>query len=92
MGYTRQYYYKLHKEARFKTEKENAIIDLVKEYTVSATTRTGTRKLHLLIKDEMAGIELSCGRDKLFRYLKELGLFLSSPNDGKYTTTDLPKH
>lgn len=72
-----------------KTEKENAIIALVKEKR-KVLPRTGTRKLHHLIKDEMAGKELTCGRDKLFRYLKEQGMLIKPKR--RYVQTTDSKH
>ena len=52
--------------------------------------RLGTRKLHYLIKDELESRCLKCGRDKLFRYLREEDLMIKPKRH--YTQTTNSKH
>ena len=52
--------------------------------------RLGTRKLHYLIKDELESLYLKCGRDKLFRYLREDDLLIKPKR--RYIQTTNSKH
>ena len=52
--------------------------------------RIGTRKLHYLLKDALKMQELKCGRDKLFKYLREEGLLIKPRR--RYTQTTDSRH
>jgi len=53
--------------------------------------RLGTRKLYHLIKPQLAEEEIKCGRDKLFRCLREEGLLIN-PKPRRYIQTTNSKH
>jgi transposase InsO family protein len=52
--------------------------------------RLGTRKLHHIIKDELASLQLKCGRDKLFGYLRNNGMLITPKR--RYVQTTNSKH
>lgn len=56
----------------------------------SVLPRLGTRKLYYLIGDELKQEGIKCGRDKLFRWLREDGLLIVPAR--KYVQTTNSKH
>lgn len=53
--------------------------------------RLGTRKLYHLIKPQLAEDQVKCGRDTLFRWLREDGLLIN-PKPRRYIQTTDSKH
>jgi transposase InsO family protein len=53
--------------------------------------RLGTRKLYHLIKPQLAEDQIKCGRDTLFRWLREDGLLIN-PKPRRYIQTTNSKH
>lgn len=52
--------------------------------------RLGTRKLYVLIKDRLRAKGIKCGRDKLFKYLKEFNLLIKQKK--YYVKTTFSNH
>lgn len=52
--------------------------------------RTGTRKIHYLIKEDLQRQGLKCGRDKLFTLLRTCGLLIKPGR--RYIQTTMSKH
>lgn len=89
MGYSRQYYYKLKKEAKKSSIKEGQVLELVKSKR-KLLHRLGTRKLHHLLKDEFTELDIKCGRDQLFDYLRDHKLLIHPRR--RYVQTTDSKH
>lgn len=89
MGYSRQYYYKQQKDAAREESKKEKVKSFVDQQR-KLLPRLGTRKLHYLIKDQLATAQLKFGRDKLFDLLREYGLLIKPQR--RYIQTTMSKH
>jgi putative transposase len=89
LGYSRQQYYKSIKEKKEYCDKENKVVDMVKERR-KRLPHVGTRKLHHMIKEELGAESIRCGRDKLFEIMKKNGLGIKSKK--RYIQTTNSKH
>lgn len=89
MGYSRQYYYKQEKDAAREESKKEKVKHFVDQQR-KLLPRLGTRKLHYLIKDQLATSQLKFGRDKLFDLLREYGLLIKPQR--RYIQTTMSKH
>lgn len=85
-GYTRQAYYKRKKMRLENNQQEKQVLELVQEKRLKMP-RLGTRKLHFLLKDELAERNLKLGRDRLFTLLGGHRL-LTRPRKSYTKTTD----
>ena len=86
-GKTKQAYYKGITSLTNQAIEEAIILEMVNKIRKrSKTKRWGTRKLHLLLKKEMAGFSIKMGRDKLFDLLRANGM-LVRPRKRHYFTT-----
>jgi putative transposase len=83
-GYSKQAYYKAQTQHRSVVNKQQQIKDLVLGLR-RQMPRLGTRKLHHLLKSELA-----IGRDKRFDLLRDEGLLISKRR--RYTVTTNSKH
>lgn len=86
VGISRQAYYQGLSRESSKALRDDRILSLVRDERM-IQSRVGTRKLHAMIKPELAQSGLSLGRDALFRILR--GARLLVPNRRAYhKTTD----
>lgn len=88
LGYSRQAYYK-QLQSRGKQQEMQTIIELVKQER-KLLPRVGTRKLHKLISPELNELNIKCGRDKLFKILKDSKLLIRPKK--RYIQTTMSKH
>ena len=84
-GYSRQSYYKRKKEEAKEKDMKAVVKELVCKER-KQLPRLGTRKLYRLIKPQLQARGIKCGRDKLFRYLKELDLLIKQRKFNTQTT------
>ena len=84
-GYSRQSYYKRKKEEAKEKDMKAVVKELVCKER-KQLPRLGTRKLYRLIKPQLQARGIKCGRDKLFRYLKELDLLVKQRKFNTQTT------
>lgn len=89
MGITRQAYYQAEKRAQMTAQATEKILELVMEYRCLMPS-IGTRKLYWLIKGKLLQRGLKCGRDQLFKILKEHNLLIRPKR--RYTKTTDSKH
>ena len=89
MGITRQAYYQAEKRAQMTAQATEQILELVMEYRCLMPS-IGTRKLYWLIKGKLLQRGLKCGRDQLFKILKEHNLLIHPKR--RYTKTTDSKH
>ena len=89
MGITRQAYYQAEKRAQMTAQATEQILELVMEYRCLMPS-IGTRKLYWLIKGKLLQRGLKCGRDQLFKILKEHNLLIRPKR--RYTKTTDSKH
>ena len=89
MGITRQAYYQAEKRAQMTAQATEQILELVMEYRCLMPSM-GTRKLYWLIKGKLLQRGLKCGRDQLFKILKEHNLLIRPKR--RYTKTTDSKH
>ncbi len=89
MGITRQAYYQAEKRAQMTAQATEQILELVMEYRCLMPS-IGTRKLYWLIKGKLLQRGLKCGRDQLFKILKENNLLIRPKR--RYTKTTDSKH
>ena len=75
LGITRQAYYQAEKRAQMAAQATEQILELVMEYRCLMPS-IGTRKLYWLIKGKLLQRGLKCGRDQLFKILKEHNLLI----------------
>jgi putative transposase len=89
LGYSRQYFYKQQKDALKEQGKEQAVKQLV-DRERKLLPRLGTRKIHHLIKTDLATQGLKFGRDKLFKLMLQHGLLIKPQR--RYIQTTMSKH
>ncbi|MDH1614928.1 IS3 family transposase [Acinetobacter johnsonii] len=89
LGITRQAYYQAEKRAQMTAQATEQILELVMEYRCLMPS-IGTRKLYWLIKGKLLQRGLKCGRDQLFKILKEHNLLIRPKR--RYTKTTDSKH
>lgn len=66
---------------------EAIVLEMVHKIRKRAKTkRWGARKLHYLLKEEMAGISIKLGRDKFFDLLRENGMLVKPRKRNFFTT------
>jgi putative transposase len=85
LGYSRGNYYKRKEEE----SKEAEVKELIKHLVClqrQQLPRLGTRKLYSLIKPQLQEMGIKCGRDKLFKYLRECDLLIKQRKFGRQTT------
>lgn len=88
LGYSRQNYYK-HLQHDSKDEEKKKILEAVKRQR-KILPRVGTRKLYHLITPELKSMGIKCGRDQLFKILKEADLLIKPRK--RYIQTTMSKH
>jgi putative transposase len=89
LGYSRQNYYKKRKHE----DKEEVIKQQIRVLVCNVRKklpRIGTRKLHNLISSALKSLEIKCGRDKLFDYMREMNLLIEPKR--RYVQTTFSKH
>jgi putative transposase len=85
-GFSRQSFYK-ERRARSKAEiREGIVLDCVRRHR-RIHPRIGVRKLHVLIRDELALWGISIGRDRLFALLRKHGLLVGRRRGRPQTTS-----
>lgn len=89
MGYSRQYVYKQSRDADKKLLKQQAVKQLV-DRERKLLPRTGTRKIHFLIRNDLQKQGLKFGRDKLFELMRLYDLQIKPRR--RYTQTTMSKH
>ena len=89
MGYSRQYYYKLQKEAVVIIERQVQVKHLVDKER-KQMPRLGTRKIYHRIAPQLKAAGLKVGRDKLFAWMRQYGLLIQPKK--RYVQTTMSKH
>ncbi|WP_229726220.1 IS3 family transposase, partial [Rufibacter glacialis] len=89
MGYSRQYLYKLRKQAceeKLVKQQVKALVDGQRKLL----PRLGTRKLYFRLRPALAGMGIKLGRGRLFAWMREFGLLLRPGR--RYVQTTNSKH
>ena len=89
LGYSRQYYYKIRNSEVNKSASEEKIKELVQSER-KVLSRIGTRKLHYKLRDEFIAQEIKCGRDKLFKHMRQWSMQIQPKR--RYVQTTNSKH
>lgn len=88
LGYSRQNYYKQLKHDGKEEIMENILKAVQRQRKI--LPRVGTRKLHYLISPELKAMGIKCGRDQLFKVLKDANLLVKPRK--RYVKTTMSKH
>lgn len=89
LNFSRQYYYKLKKEKGEEIRQEKIVLEKVKRER-KTLPRIGTRKLYFIMKEELKEDGIKCGRDKLFKYMREYNMGIKPVK--RYVQTTNSKH
>lgn len=88
LGYSRQNYYKQLKDDGKDQRKEKILKAVQRQRKI--LPRVGTRKLHYLISPELRALGIKCGRDQLFKILKDADLLIKPRK--RYVKTTMSRH
>lgn len=88
-GYTKQAYYKCSTTGSYRFVKEQQAKESVLLIR-QQLPRTGTRKLHFMLKEQFCREQIKVGRDKLFTLLAKEGLLVRKRK--KYSVTTNSRH
>ena len=88
-GYCRDAYYKLEQRVRSKTSTELQVLELIKPRR-KLQPREGGRKVYKGIKENLDGLNLKVGRDKLFDILRSNNMLVRPRRS--YVKTTNSKH
>ena len=85
-GISKQAYYKRLKSYKDKELQGNQLLELVRDYRKLVGQRTGGKKLHKALKEQMEALDIKIGRNRFFDFLRNNNLLVPKLRNYHITT------